>query len=211
MDDRMRVPRRIGRGDLERLWDAARGSRQESNRYLLLALLGVFYGTGARRGEVERLSVEDWDRESGVLRFDGRKTQRERRIPVGAAVWRCLEAYLPYRHNLLEKSGRLQERALFVNRYGERLSGIDIYKRVRSLARRAKVPLVRTHQFRHTCASDLLEKGVCLHEVQGVLGHASIGSTMRYTHVADPERVRAAGKHPINGFLTDTDLRERAS
>jgi hypothetical protein len=44
-----------------------------------------------------------------------------------------------------------------------------------------------------------------------VLGHVSIGSTMRYTHVADPERVQAVEKHPINGFLTDTELREKVS
>jgi integrase len=58
------------------------------------------------------------------------------------------------------------------------------------------------HQFRHTCASDLLAAGVPVPEVQRTLGHASIATTMRYLHIADPERHRAVQKHPVNDWLT---------
>jgi integrase/recombinase XerD len=63
------------------------------------------------------------------------------------------------------------------------------------------VPLVSLHQFRHTCASDLLESGVSLPEVQQMLGHATVVTTTRYLQIADPERARAIKKHPLNDYL----------
>jgi integrase/recombinase XerC len=60
---------------------------------------------------------------------------------------------------------------------------------------------VTVHQLRHTCASDLLENGTSLPEVQGILGHACIQSTCRYIHIAGPERKAAMALHPINSIL----------
>jgi site-specific recombinase XerD len=57
------------------------------------------------------------------------------------------------------------------------------------------------HQFRHSCASDLLEAGVRLHEVQRILGHQAISTTIRYVHIADPQRREAISRHPINDWL----------
>jgi len=59
------------------------------------------------------------------------------------------------------------------------------------------------HQFRHTCASDLLERGASLPEVQGLLGHKRVDTTSRYLHIADPERARAVSKHPLNDYLKE--------
>ena len=59
------------------------------------------------------------------------------------------------------------------------------------MARRAQVPLVSLHQFRHTCASDLLESGASLPEVRQWLGHQRVETTSRYLQIADPERARA--------------------
>ena len=118
LDPRARVPKRIGQAHLKALWDAAAGSREAQSRYLGLAILGTLYGTGIRRGEMERLDLSDWRLDEGILDIDGRKTGRERRVPVPAPVAQCLEAYLPHRQNLLEKAGRLEERALFVSRVG---------------------------------------------------------------------------------------------
>jgi site-specific recombinase XerD len=58
------------------------------------------------------------------------------------------------------------------------------------------------HQFRHSCASDLLEAGVSLAEVQRILGHQVISTTVRYTHIADPQRSAAIALHPINDWLS---------
>ena len=77
------------------------------------------------------------------------------------------------------------------------------------LARRANVPLVSLHQFRHTCAADLLENGVSLLEVQQMLGHATVQTTMRYLQIADPERARAVQRHPLNDYLSEVVGQER--
>lgn len=70
-----------------------------------------------------------------------------------------------------------------------------------TMAQRAKIPLVSLHQFRHSCASDLLEAGVHLAEVQRILGHQGIATTVRYTHIADPQRREAIARHPLNDWL----------
>jgi len=201
LDPRGRLPRRIGGEHLRQLWEAAPQQRGSYSRQLSVAVLSLLYGTGLRRGELERLNVADWKRQEQLLAIDGRKTGCERAVPVSEPIARCLEAYLPLRHNLLERHGAIEEPALLINREGKRLSAESLGLLVHRLARKAKVPLVSLHQFRHTCASDLLENGASLVEVQNILGHKSVESTSRYLHVADPERVRAIGKHPLNEYL----------
>jgi site-specific recombinase XerD len=164
------------------------------------------YGTGLRRGELERLNLEDWKREEHLLAIDGRKTGCERSVPLSEEIGRCLEAYLPWRQNLLEQRGANGEKALLLNREGKRLSAQSLGLLVHRLARRAQVPLVSLHQFRHTCASDLLESGASLPEVQSLLGHKRVETTARYLHVADPERARAMSQHPLNDYLKDLTL-----
>jgi site-specific recombinase XerD len=211
MDPRRHLPRRIGREQLQALWAAAEGRRQEHARYQGVCLLAILYATGLRRGELSRLDVSDWDRESSVLKIDGRKVGRERSVPVGAGVWRCIEGYLPHRHNRLEATGKLGEAALFVNALGQRMNGCGISGLIERLAESAGVPHVTPHQFRHSCASDLLEAGVTIPEVQRILGHAAIESTVRYIAVADPQRAEAMSKHPVNRFLAPVDGERKAS
>jgi site-specific recombinase XerD len=201
------VRRRVGAVAQRRLWQAAAGTRGAYGRQLWLAVLGVLYGTGARRHEVVELDVEDWDRREGVLSLNGRKTGRERRLPVPELTARCLEAYLAMRAEHLGAAGGNGEAALFVNRWGDRLSEGAVSRGLRRLRERAEVEGVTLHWFRHTCASDLLEDGATLPEVQRYLGHRCIGSTMRYVHVADPQRQRAAEVHPINAMLREEAAR----
>jgi integrase/recombinase XerD len=211
LDARRQIPRRIGQDELKAIWAAAQGRRQEHARYQAVCILAILYGTGLRRGELERLTVDDWDREHGLLKVDGRKTGKQRQVPVGEGIWRCIEAYLPRRQNRLEQTGRLDERALLVNTLGERVSAYAISNTVRRLAQTAGIGKVTIHQFRHSCASDLLEAGVTLPEVQKILGHAVIASTVRYLAIADPERAVAINRHPINRFLGPEEGQREAS
>jgi len=201
IDPRSQIPRRVSRAQLEEVFAAAGRRRQEYSRYQAVCALAILYATGLRRGELERLDVGDWDRDAGILQIDGRKTGKPRRVPVGAGAWRCIEAYLPHRHNLLEKTGQVGEQAFLVGRNGERLTGQGISRIVHQLAKKAGVPAVTLHQFRHSCASDLLQAGASLPEVQRLLGHAAIESTLRYAQIADPDRAAAMKKHPINELL----------
>jgi site-specific recombinase XerD len=201
LDSRLRVPRRVGRESLKRLWQQAASDRQGYYGRLWLTILSVLYGTGIRRGELERLNLEHWRRDESLLLIDGRKTSRQRQVSVPEVVWRCLEAYLPQRQNQLQQQGVLDESALFVNRWGRRLTGAAISGGIRRLAQRSGVGKVTLHQFRHTCASDLLEDGVRLPEVQAYLGHQAISTTVRYLQIADPQRHEAVRRHPINQLL----------
>jgi integrase/recombinase XerD len=197
-----RLPQRIDPTQMEALWREAASSRGEYRRHLWVTILALLYGVGLRRGELERLDVECFDRAEGTLRVDGRKTGRERCIAVPDMLHRCLEAYLPNRHNVLEQTASIGQHALLVNYKGTRLSGHAISLGVRRIARRADVPIHSVHQFRHSCASDLLEAGVHLAEVQRILGHQVIETTVRYVHLADPQRRAAMARHPLNDWLS---------
>ena len=83
-----------------------------------------------------------------------------------------------------------------MSRRGERLTGEAISNGIHAISRRAGVPIHSLHQFRHSCASDLLEAGVHLAEVQRILGHCGIATTVRYMHIADPQRRAAMALHP---------------
>lgn len=203
-----RMPKRIDRAHLESIWRQAAACRGEYSPHLWVTVLSLLYGTGLRRGELERLQVDALDREHCTLRIDGRKTGRERCVPLPEMVMRCLEAYLPRRHNQLEKAGAVSERALLVSRLGAPLTGVAISNGIHAISRRADVPLHSLHQFRHTCASDLLEAGVHLAEVQKLLGHSGIATTVRYVHIADPQRREAMRHHPLNDWLLE--MREAA-
>jgi site-specific recombinase XerD len=196
-----RLPKRIDASQMEALWREATSQRGAYQQHLWVTVLALLYGTGLRLGELARLDVSNWDRETALLRIDSRKTGRERRVPVPEMVYRCLEAYLPQRHNHIERLGGFDEQALLVNRNGGRLSPASIGNSVHRMAKSCGVTLHSLHQFRHSCASDLIEAGVRLPEVQRILGHQVIATTVRYVHIADPQRREAMTLHPINDWL----------
>jgi len=94
LDRRHRLPRRIDNSVLEQLWESAASSRYKFQRYLWVAILGVVYGTGIRREELVLLDLSDWDVESGTLLINGKKTRRERRVPLPPLARQCLERVL---------------------------------------------------------------------------------------------------------------------
>jgi site-specific recombinase XerD len=118
-----RLPKRIDRAYMETMWREAENRHGEYTSHLWVTLLAMLYGTGLRRGELERLNLDAFDRTEGTFRIDGRKTGHERCVPLPEMVLTCLEAYLPVRHNQLEKPGLCGECALLVCRSGKRLMG----------------------------------------------------------------------------------------
>lgn len=108
------LPRRIESAHMEALWRTAAAMHGDYSRRLWVAVLALLYGTGLRRGELEWLDVEAFDRTHATLKIDGRKSGRERCVPVADLIYRCLEGYLPARQNLLERTGRLALSALLV-------------------------------------------------------------------------------------------------
>jgi integrase/recombinase XerD len=205
-----RLPKRIDHAHLEALWREAANRHGKYSSHLWVTVLALLYGAGLRRGELERLNLDSLDRTEGTLRIDGRKTGRERCVPLPEMVLRCLDTYLPLRHNQLEEAGVCGECALLVSRTGQRLRGATISNGIHAIARRAQVPMHSLHQFRHSCASDLLEAGVHLADVQRILGHCGIATTVRYVHIADPQRRAAMTLHPLNDWLAPAEQRVSA-
>jgi site-specific recombinase XerD len=140
-----RLPKRIDREHMEALWREAAHRGGDYSSHLWITVLAMLYGTGLRRGELQRLNLDCFDLAEGTLRIDGRKTGQERCVPLPEMVLRCLEAYLPRRHNQLERFGLLGEQALLVTRQGSRLTGEAVSNGIHAISRRAGVSIHSLH------------------------------------------------------------------
>lgn len=206
LDSRRLLPRRVEKAHLQKLFEQAALNPRPYFRSLTITILITLYGLGIRRGEMERLNLTDWDPREGTLRIDSRKVNMERVVPVPRSVHAAIESYLPIRQNQLIQLGIHDQQALFVAPSGIRISAFNVSTAVHRLAKKADIPLITLHQFRHSCASDLLEEGLGLPEVQRYLGHAFLATTVRYTQVADPARKKAIDLHPINSILSSLSI-----
>ena len=149
------------------------------------ALLELIYAAGLRVSEVRDLNVGNVDLASREVRVTG-KGSKQRAVLIGEAARSALAIYLNDVRPKLE--GRDSDNALFLNRYGGRLSQRSIQAKVRRYAARVGLGTgVHTHTLRHSFATHLLEGGADLRVVQELLGHASPATTQIYTHVTASE------------------------
>ncbi len=156
------------------------------------AILEVMYASCVRVSEVVGLNVGDYEREEARLRVWG-KGAKERIAFLGEPACKALDAYLAEgRPRLLAAAHRSPSAtdALFVNRFGQRLSSRSVDTLVRKHARAAGIAQrVTPHVLRHTFATHLLNGGADLRFIQEMLGHSDISTTQVYTHVSQ-ERLR---------------------
>jgi len=147
------------------------------------AILEVFYSGGLRLSELAGLNLGDVDLAPGVLRVWG-KGSKERLAFLGEPAKSALGAYLPLRRRFLADRGTGEETALFINSRGGRLSTRGVARLVAKWVRLAGLsPGLTPHGLRHSFATHLLEGKADLRSVQELLGHASISTTGRYTHL----------------------------
>lgn len=142
------------------------------------AILELLYATGIRCAELVGLDLGDVDFNARTVRVLG-KGSKERIVPFGQPALTAVSAYLPSRLN-----ARPRSQALFVNARGGRLT--DRWVRQIVTLRVKQVAMVRhlsPHSLRHSFATHLLERGADLRTIQELLGHASLSTTQRYTHV----------------------------
>jgi len=151
------------------------------------AILELLYSTGARVSELVSRNVADLDFTTAILRIKG-KGGKERLSPVGLPAIEAIRAWLPERAAILagnRAAGRaVADDALFLNRRGGRLTTRSVERLVSFYSERAGIiQMVTPHALRHSFATHLLEMGADLRSVQELLGHASLSTTGRYTHL----------------------------
>ncbi|PIE06062.1 MAG: tyrosine recombinase [Sorangium cellulosum] len=149
------------------------------------ALLEVLYGSGLRVSELVGLELQDVDLHSGTLRVMG-KGSKERVVPMGSPCLNALKRYISMRPSLRHpKTGAQDDQALFLSYRGKRMGA----RRVQTLVQRygalgAGRADFHPHAMRHTCATHMLGGGADLRAIQEMLGHSSLSTTQRYTHVS---------------------------
>lgn len=159
------------------------------------AILETLYATGLRVSELVTLRLFDLHLERGFLQCIG-KGNKQRLVPLGKRAIRCVQQYLTSARPQLV--GPRTRDAVFLNRFGNPLSRIAIWRLVRKHAIAAGAPQsIHPHMLRHSFATHLVANGADLRAVQEMLGHASISTTEIYTHVAR-ERMKhiIAAHHP---------------
>ena len=161
----------------------------KKDRYMLrdLAILELLYSTGMRVAELVSRNLLNLDFTTEMLRVRG-KGNKERLVPVGRPALEAVSAWTGQRDQLIAdraKRGRpVEKEALFLNGRGSRLTTRSVERLVKSYGERAGIPqIVTPHALRHSFATHLLEMGADLRSVQELLGHASLSTTQRYTHL----------------------------
>jgi len=149
------------------------------------AVLELLYGSGLRVGELAALSIGDVDLAAGEARVLG-KGRKERIVPIGSKCADALRAWLTVRGTVVHPSKKTQDaHALFLSSRGARLPVRAVQRLVHKWgALGAGRADLHPHSLRHTCATHMLGGGADLRAIQEMLGHASLSTTQRYTHVS---------------------------
>ncbi len=144
------------------------------------AILETLYSTGARVSELAGMNVNDLDLADGTVLLRG-KGRRERIAGLGGP---CLDAMDAYMDAIAAARLRKEREAVFLNRYGTRLSTRSIARMLDKYVLEAGLPAhISPHTLRHSFATHILEAGANLREVQELLGHRNVASTQIYTHL----------------------------
>ena len=156
------------------------------------AILEFLYGTGMRVGELVNLNIRDIDLYDKTVRVFG-KGSKERILPLGNPSIRAVQEYLTSR-DIFRKNislDKIDQNALFLNRFGGRLSARSIRRLLIKYMKMADLnKKISPHVLRHSFATHLLGGGADLRSVQELLGHESLSTTQIYTHITK-ERLKA--------------------
>jgi len=180
------LPKFLSEEEVERLLDqAAKEDSPEGKRDC--AILELLYATGIRVSELVSLNVQDTNLQDGYVRCMG-KGAKERIAYVYPRAVQALRAYMEEARLLLLSP--VEEKALFLNHRGDRLTRQWVWTILKAYARKASLDKpITPHILRHSFATHLLRGGASLRHVQELLGHSSITTTQVYTHLTS-EHVR---------------------
>jgi len=174
-----RLPAVLTADDALRLMEAPSAKKPADHDTMLRdrAVLETLYSTGIRASELIGMNREDIDRHDSLIRVRG-KGRRERIVPVGSKALDAIDAYLG------SLTGSTEIAAVFIGPSGKRLTARTVQRILEN--HRKQLGLLQKaspHTLRHSFATHLLESGADLRAIQELLGHASLSTTQRYTHV----------------------------
>jgi len=142
------------------------------------AILELLYSSGLRVSELVGLNSDQLDLDLGIVRVMG-KGRKERIVPVGMKAIEATKSYLEER-GMVKGDG-----PIFVNSLGGRLTARSVGRLVKKYTRDTGIfRKISPHSLRHTFATHLLDAGADIREIQEMLGHSSLSTTQRYTHVS---------------------------
>jgi integrase/recombinase XerD len=171
------LPEVLSSSEVERL--LAQPNSETPFGYRDRAILEVLYATGLRVSELCSLNIYDVDDEFVKVLGKGGK---ERVVPIGQKALAAIDQYLSHTRDQTDSE---HEKALFVTQRGKRIDRIEVWKMIKEYGKQAGiVKNISPHTLRHSFATHLLDNGADLRVIQEMLGHASISSTDRYTHVS---------------------------
>ena len=160
------------------------------------AILEFLYSSGLRVGELTALSLSDLDLGAGMVRVLG-KGSKERMVPIGSKAVEALNSYLTRRGELIGKE-QSSPQYLFLNHRGGRLTARSVGRMIKKYLLQGGIMKETTpHTFRHSFATHLLDAGADLRGIQELLGHASLSTTQKYTHVSSAKLMEVYDRtHP---------------
>lgn len=147
------------------------------------AILELLYATGMRVGELTGLNVQDMDFENHTVKVTG-KGNKQRVVPFGVPAAKACKKWLDCGRSALQEKSAASSPALFLGVRAKRIDQRVVRDIVHAAAAAANVPDVAPHALRHSAATHMLNGGADLREVQELLGHSSLNTTQRYTHVS---------------------------
>jgi len=148
------------------------------------AILEIFYGTGIRISELVGLSPNDLKLEQRSVKVLG-KGKKERVLPLGKKTVEVIKSYLEFRtEHIKNKKLAPYKSGLFLNQRGQTISVRGVRKIMSQYIQTNNFPKnISPHSLRHTFATHMLEAGADLRAIQEMLGHASLSTTQKYTHL----------------------------
>ena len=208
-----RLPKVLTKDEANVLMETAVGNPVVASRDK--AILETLYSTGARVSELVGLNWDDVDLETGIARLQG-KGKKERIVPIGDLAVDAIQEYrqqlskkvnkgslhkttIPSKENRKKSNGGFP---LFRNNRGGRLSARSVERMVKRSSQFLQGGAVTPHTLRHSFATHLLDEGADLRAIQEMLGHASLATTQKYTHVATDHLMEVYDRsHPRAGKL----------
>ncbi len=191
------LPRFLSVDEANRLMGSPAGSDIKSARDR--AILETFYSAGLRIGEIVAINLEDLNLSEGLIKVKG-KGRKERIVPVGKKAITAIKDYLSNSKLTSKISPPLEAEKgypLFLNKYSKRITTRSVHRIVEKYKKLSGLWDITPHSIRHSFATHLLEGGADLRSVQEMLGHASLSTTQRYTHVSMDKLMEVYDKaHP---------------